>query len=80
MRARFEQFRVVFWAVTAGVIGLYLFGLFLGVYSPLQLGALSVLCLALLVLFTIHEVLLRRERRKHPPHEFDHTDRERRGW
>lgn len=80
MRERFEQLRVAFWALTAGIIGLYLYGLFLGIYSPLQLGVLSVVCLVLLVLFAIHEVRLRRERRKFPPHTFDHRDRERRGW
>lgn len=79
-REAFEKFRVVFWALVAGVVGLYLFGLFLGVYSPLELGVLSIFCLALLVAFAIHEVQLRRARRLHPPHELDHTDRERRGW
>lgn len=76
----FEKLRVVFWALTAGVVGLYLYGLFLGIYSPLQLGLLSIVCLVLLVLFAIHELRLRQQRKKFPPHEFDHTDRERRGW
>jgi hypothetical protein len=76
----FARFRVAFWALAAGVIGLYLYGLFTGVYSPLQLGTLSFVCLGLIVLFAIHEVRLRREMRRHPPHTYDHTDRERRGW
>jgi hypothetical protein len=80
VREAFEKFRVVFWALTAGVLGLYLFGLFLGIYSPLQLGALSIVCLVLLVMFAIHEVRLRRELRANPPRELDHSDRERRGW
>jgi hypothetical protein len=80
VREQFEKLRVVFWALAAGVVGLYLYGLFLGIYSPLQLGVLSIVCLALLVLFAIHEFRLRQERKAHPPHEFDHADRERRGW
>jgi hypothetical protein len=76
----FERFRVAFWALTAGVLGLYLYGLFIGIYGPLELGLLSFVCIALLVLFAIHEVRLRREMRRHPPHTFDHADRERRGW
>jgi hypothetical protein len=76
----FARFRVVFWALTAGVIGLYLYGLVTRVYNPLQLGALSFLCLGLIVLFAIHEVRLRRELNRHPPHPYDHADRERRGW
>lgn len=75
-----ERLRVLFWALTAGVVGLYLYGLFLGIYSPLQLGALSIVCLVLLAGFAVHEVRLRRERQRHPPHELDHSDRERRGW
>jgi TRAP-type C4-dicarboxylate transport system permease large subunit len=80
VRRAFDKFRAVFWALAAGVVGLYLYGLFLGIYSPLQLGLLSVVCLVLLVMFAMHELALRRERRSHPPKEFDHTDRERRGW
>ena len=76
----FERLRVAFWALVAGILGLYFYGLFLGIYSPLQLGVLSIVCLALLIAFALHEVRLRMERRKHPPHEFDHRDRERRGW
>ena len=80
MAELFARFRVAFWALAAGILGLYLYGLFLGIYGPLELGLLSFVCLGLLVLFVVHEVRLRRERRKFPPHEFDHTDRERRGW
>ena len=80
MSELFARFRVAFWALTAGVIALYLYGLFAGVYSPLQLGALSFVCLALMLLFVIHEIRLRREMRRHPPHTYDHADRERRGW
>ncbi len=76
----FARFRVAFWALAAGIIGLYLFGLFLGIYGPLELGLLSIVCLVLLVMFAIHEVRLRRELRANPPRELDHSDRERRGW
>jgi TRAP-type C4-dicarboxylate transport system permease large subunit len=76
----FVRFRVAFWALTAGVIGLYLYGLASGVYGPFELGTLSVACILLIVLFAIHEVRLRREIARHPPHSYDHSDRERRGW
>ena len=78
-RATFERFRVLFWVVAAAVIGFYLYGLFLGIYGPFELGLLSFISLALLVLFTIHEMRLRRELRHHP-REVDHTDKERRGF
>ncbi len=78
MSSHFERFRHLFWALAAGLIVLYLFGLVLGVYSPLELGLLSAVCLVLIVMFTIHELRLRRELREHP--DRDHTDRERRGW
>lgn len=80
MKELFARFRVVFWALAAGIIGLYLYGLFVGIYGPLELGLLSFACLGLIVLFAIHELRLRREMRRHPPHSYDHTDRERRGW
>jgi hypothetical protein len=79
MKQAFERFRVAFWVGAAAIIGLYLYGLFVGIYSPLELGALSFACLALLVLFTIHEVRMRLELRAHP-REVDHTDKERRGF
>lgn len=60
-------------------MALYLIGLFMGVYSPLELGVMSVLCIALLVLFTIHEVRLRRALGRDRG-LVDHRDRERRGW
>ena len=77
----FGRFRVAFWAFSAGLVGLYVYGLIWGAYSPLALGggALSILCLTLLVLFSIHEVHMRREMRKYR-HEADHSDRERRGF
>ncbi len=78
-RHAFERFRVVFWVCTAGIIGLYLYGLIWQAYSPLQLGALSVVCLVLLALFVFHEVRMRIELHRHP-REVDHTDRERRGF
>ena len=78
MDSVFNRFRLLFWALAAGVVGLYVFGLVLGVYGPLELGLLSVVCLALLALFTVHELRLRREIKRRPSH--DHTDRERRGW
>lgn len=80
MSELFAKFRVVFWALTAGVIGLYVYGLVTRVYSPLQLGTLSFICLGLIVLFAIHEVRVRRATRGHPPHVHDQADRERRGW
>jgi hypothetical protein len=80
VRELYERFRVAFWAFSAGIIGLYLYGLFIGIYGPLGLGLLSIICIALIVLFAIHEIRLRREMRRHPPHTFDHADRERRGW
>jgi hypothetical protein len=79
MREAFERFRVAFWVAAAAITGFYLYGLFLGIYAPLELGLLSFTCLTLLVLFTIHEVLLRRELRNHP-REVDHADKERRGF
>jgi uncharacterized membrane protein len=78
-RQTFERFRVAFWVFSAGVVGLYLYGLVWQAYSPLQLGALSVVCLALLALFVVHEVMLRRDLRNHP-REVDHADKERRGF
>lgn len=80
MSEHFARFRVVAWALVAGFIGLYLFGLFAGIYAPLELGTLSFVCIALIVAFTIHEIRYRRELNRHPPSERDHTDRERRGW
>ena len=80
MREAFEKFRVAFWLLSAAVLGLYLYGLFLGIYGPLELGALSIVCLVLLVLFAIHELRLRRELASRPRRELDHADRERRGW
>ncbi len=79
MRETFARFRVAFWVFAAGVIGLYLYGLIWGAYSPLELGALSFVCVGLLVLFVFHEVRLRIELHKHP-REVDHTDKERRGF
>ena len=79
MRDAFERFRVAFWVVAAAIVGMYLYGLFLGIYSPFELGLLSFACLTLLVLFTVHEVMLRRDLRTHP-REVDHTDKERRGF
>ena len=76
----FAKFRLAFWALVAAVIALYAIGLFLGIYSPLQLGLLSFLCLGLVVLFTFHELALRRELKAHPDPGADHTNRERRGW
>jgi len=78
-RATFERFRVAFWVFAAGIVGLYLYGLIWGAYTPLQLGALSVGCLALLALFIFHEIRMRIELHRHP-REVDHTDRERRGF
>ncbi len=79
MRQAFAKFRVGFWVFSAGIIGLYLYGLFFQAYSPLELGVISVVCLTLLGLFAVHEVLLRRELHNHP-REVDHTDKERRGF
>ncbi|MGA9372456.1 MAG: hypothetical protein WBV53_11470 [Solirubrobacterales bacterium] len=79
MRLAFEKFRVGFWVFSAGLICLYLYGLFFQAYSPLELGVISVVCLALLVLFLVHEVRLRMELRNHP-REVDHADKERRGF
>lgn len=78
MRALLDNLRVAFWVLATGVVVLYVYGLVLGVYSPLQLGLLSVVCLALIVGLAIHEVRLRKAL-KEDPHR-DHTDRERRGW
>jgi membrane protein implicated in regulation of membrane protease activity len=75
----FERFRAAFWILTAAIVGMYFYGLALGIYAPLELGLISFACLALLVAFTVHEVLLRRELRDHP-REVDHTDKERRGF
>jgi hypothetical protein len=79
MRQAFARFRVAFWVASAGILGLYLYGLAWGAYSPLELGVLSVVCVALLVLFVFHEVRLRLEIHRHP-REVDHTDKERRGF
>jgi hypothetical protein len=80
----FERFRLLLWGLAAAVIGLYIYGLILGVYGPLELGLLSVVCLALIVLFTIHELRLRRELRKGKFHDEyareGHDARERRGY
>jgi hypothetical protein len=78
-RAAFERFRVAFWVGSAGLIGLYLYGLIWQAYTPLQLGALSVVCLVLLALFIFHEVRMRIELHRNP-REVDHTDKERRGF
>ncbi len=79
MRETFEKFRVGFWVLAAGIVGLYLYGLVWRAYSPLQLGLLSVICLTLLGLFVAHELMLRRELHRNP-REVDHTDKERRGF
>jgi hypothetical protein len=79
MRHQFERFRVAFWVLAAGIVGLYLYGLVWQAYSPLELGLLSVICIILLGMFVAHEVMLRRDLRRHP-REVDHTDKERRGF
>jgi hypothetical protein len=79
MSEAFAKFRVGFWVFSAGIIGLYIYGLVWGAYTPLQLGVLSVICLTLLALFVFHEIRLRMELHKHP-REVDHTDKERRGF
>lgn len=79
MSGRFARLRVILWTLTGGVVALYLVGLFMGVYGPLELGAMSVLCIVLLVIFTVHEVRLRRALDRDRA-LLDHTDRERRGW
>jgi hypothetical protein len=80
----FEKFRLFLWALAGIVIGLYLYGLFLGLYEPLELGLLSFLCLALIVLFAIHEFRLRRELRAGTHHDEyaseTHAAKERRGF
>ena len=78
MLRNLDRLRVAFWALAAGVVVLYVYGLVLGVYSPLQLGLLSFVCIALLIGLVIHEARLRRALRadRHP----DHKERERRGW
>ena len=80
----FERFRLLLWALAAAVIGFYIYGLILGLYGPLELGLLSVVSLALIVLLTIHELRLRRELRKGKYHDEyareGHDARERRGY
>jgi hypothetical protein len=80
----FERFRLLLWALAGAVIGLYLYGLFLGLYGPLELGLLSVVCLALILLFAVHELRLRRELRAGTHHDEyareGHDARERRGY
>ena len=80
----FERFRLLLWALAAAVIGFYIYGLFLGLYGPLELGLLSVVSLSLIVLFTIHELRLRRELREGKYHDEyareGHDARERRGF
>lgn len=84
MTSFFERFRLLLWALAAAVIGFYVYGLVLGLYSPLELGLLSVVSLALIVLFTIHELRLRRELREGKFHDEyaheGHDARERRGF
>lgn len=84
MAAFFEKFRLLLWGLAGIVIGLYLYGLILGLYAPLELGLLSAVCLALIVLFAIHELRLRRELRAGTHHDEyaseTHAARERRGF
>jgi len=72
------------WALAGILIGLYLYGLFLGLYGALELGLLSVFCLVLIVLFAIHELRLRRELRAATHHDEyareTHAAKERRGF
>ena len=35
LREALERFRVFFWVLAAGILGMYLYGLFLGIYGPL---------------------------------------------
>lgn len=80
----FERFRLLLWALAAAVIGFYIYGLLLGLYGPLELGLLSAVSLALIVLITIHELRLRRELRAGRHHDEyareGHDARERRGF
>jgi len=75
---------LLLWALAAAVIGFYVYGLLLGLYGPLELGLLSVVSLSLIVLFTIHELRLRRELREGKYHDEyaqeGHDARERRGF
>lgn len=84
MRAFFERFRLFLWGIAAGVVGLYAYGLFLGIYGPLELGLISIACLGLIVLFAWHEIRVRRELKTPEGHERHarsaHTQRERRGF
>jgi TRAP-type C4-dicarboxylate transport system permease large subunit len=79
-----ERFRLLLWALAAAVIGFYIYGLILGLYGPLELGLLSVVSLALIVLFTIRELRLRPELREGKFHDEyareGHDARERRGY
>jgi hypothetical protein len=78
-----ERFRLRLWALAAAVIGFYINGL-LGLYGPLELGLLSVVSLALIVLFTIRELRLRPELGEGKFHDEyareGHDARERRGY
>jgi membrane protein implicated in regulation of membrane protease activity len=49
-----------FWALCGGIIGLYLFGLVMGVFAPGELLGWTILVVVLAVLLAMH---LRRERR-----------------
>lgn len=49
-----------FWALCGGIIGLYMFGLVMGVFAPGELLGWTILVAVLAVLFVFH---IRRERR-----------------
>ncbi len=56
-----------FWALSAGVIGLYLFGLLMGAFSPGQLWAWTALVIVLGVLSVRHSITVRRALREGDP-------------
>lgn len=84
MSGFFAKFRLFLWGLAGGVVGLYFYGLFLGIYAPLELGLLSFACLVLFVLFGIHEWRLRRDMQTKEGHiahaREQHAAKERRGF
>ncbi len=85
MKHTVDRLSLVFLTLALGAIGLYVFGLVLGVFAPADLWFFGIAVAILAALIAVHSVRLRR-RLRHPGPEHDelmrdmHQLRERRGF
>lgn len=79
-----ERFGRLFVLVGLGYLGFYVYGLVMGVFSPAEMVAFTVLAVVFAVAFVLHVVRVRRAMRDPEQHDRImhelHTHRERRGF